>query len=143
MQNNFGRNSQGKNSTWDDCVNEFNASAYAADAASTGAKYAVLTMMQQSKYIIAPSQSYDGYTGFKPGSAAASRDLVLDVHAALEERGLKLMLYWTCDGPSGDEAAHAAVGWPNDHTPGCTFEECAAGKCECTVPPTYLKRWPV
>ena len=30
-------------------------------------------MMQQSKYIIAPSQTYDGYTGFKPGSAAASK----------------------------------------------------------------------
>lgn len=29
LQNNFGRNSQHQNTTWNDCVNEFDADAYA------------------------------------------------------------------------------------------------------------------
>lgn len=80
-------------------MSEFDAEAYAADAAATGANYAFLTMMQQSRHIIAPSKTYDSYTGWSPGEACSTRDLVLDVHAALEKRGLKMMLYWTCDGP--------------------------------------------
>eukprot|EP01046_Picozoa_sp_COSAG06_P050493 COSAG06_NODE_8011_length_2303_cov_1.640653_2_plen_160_part_00 len=47
LQNDFGRNSQGKNSTWDQCVSEFDVEAYAADAASTSARYAFITIQQQ------------------------------------------------------------------------------------------------
>jgi hypothetical protein len=38
LQNEFGRNSLGKNSTWEECVNQFDVEAYAAEAAATGAK---------------------------------------------------------------------------------------------------------
>jgi len=48
---------------------------------------------------------YDRYTGFEPGAACSTRDLVLDVHAALAKRGLRMLLYWTCDGPSDDDEA--------------------------------------
>ena len=34
LQNNFGSNSLGKNSTWTECVNEFDAEAYAESAVS-------------------------------------------------------------------------------------------------------------
>ena len=35
LQNDFGRNSQGKNSSWDEAVDAFDAKAYAASAAET------------------------------------------------------------------------------------------------------------
>lgn len=38
LQNNYGRNSQGKNSTWEECVGQFDVDAYASEAAATGAK---------------------------------------------------------------------------------------------------------
>lgn len=69
--------------------------------------------------MIAPNKVYDGFTGFGAGAACSTRDLVLDVHAALAKRGLKLLLYWTCDGPSGDREAHDALGWPDNYTKGC------------------------
>lgn len=59
LQSEFGRNSGGLNSSWNECVDAFNAEAYAADAAATGAKYAFITIMQGSNYTgnpTAPSQ---------------------------------------------------------------------------------------
>jgi hypothetical protein len=67
---------------------------------------------------------------------------VLDVHAALAKRGLRLLLYWTCDGPGLDPRAHEGLGWPENFTAGCSFTNCSAGLCECAVPPTFLERWP-
>ena len=68
LQNEFGRNSQGKNSSWDDCVNGFDAEAYADSAAATGARYAVLTLTQQERFIVGPNAAFDRYTGYGPGS---------------------------------------------------------------------------
>jgi hypothetical protein len=92
LQNDFGRNSQGKNSTWDQCVSEFDVEAYAADAASTGARYAFITIQQQDQYMIAPNARFDALTGYNPGEACATRDLILDLWTALNKRGLKLGL---------------------------------------------------
>ena len=83
LQNEYGPNSQNKNSSWDAFINQFDAEAYADSAARTGAKYVVLTMTQQEQFLIAPNSLYDRYTGFSAGEAASTRDLVLDVHAAL------------------------------------------------------------
>ena len=94
--------SQGHNSTWDATVRQFDVEAYAADAAATGAKYAFITVMQDDQYMIAPNARFDSLTGYKPGEACATRDLVLDLWAALDKRGLKLGLYWTGDGPGRD-----------------------------------------
>ena len=115
LQNNYGRNSGGKNSTWDQCVTEFDVEAYASDAAATGAKYAFITMMQDDQYMIAPNARFDNLTGYRPGEACSTRDLVLDLSAALNKRGLKLLLYWTGDGPANDPKG--AAGMKIDGTP--------------------------
>jgi alpha-L-fucosidase len=126
LQNEFGRNSQGKNSTWDDCVAQFDVDAYAADAAATGARYAFITMMQGDQHLIAPNSIFDQLTGYKPGEACASRDLVLDLWAALDKRGLRLGLYWTGDGPARDPKGAAGMG-TNGQPPGKNLE--------------FVKRW--
>eukprot|EP00035_Acanthoeca_spectabilis_P000819 m.75793 g.75793 ORF g.75793 m.75793 type:complete len:409 (-) comp10449_c0_seq1:161-1387(-) len=116
LQNSNGRNSQGYNTTWNETVAQFDVEAYAADAAATGARYATITIMQGTRYMIAPNQVFDGYTGFAPGEACASRDLVLDLWTALDKRGLKLLLYYTGDGPcrDADPATAAAFNWTPD-----------------------------
>ena len=121
LQNEGGRNSQGKNSSWDSCVADFDVEAYATDAAATGAKYAFITVMQDDQYMIAPNARFDALTGYKPGEACATRDLVLDLWAALDKRGLKLGLYWTGDGPRGDPKGAAGMG-TNSTPPGKNLE---------------------
>jgi hypothetical protein len=146
LQNGGGRNAQGKNSTWTACVDEFDADAYAADVAATGARYAVLTLTQGSRFLLGPNAAYDAYTGYAPGDACSQRDLVLDVSDALARQRtsppLRLLLYWTCDGPGGDRHAHEALGWAEDADPSCPFSACAAGRCNCAVPAPFLERWP-
>jgi len=48
-----------------------------------------------------PNAQYDAYTGYAP--RLGTRDLVLDLYDALSPQGIKLMLYWTGDGPHFDQ----------------------------------------
>ena len=127
LQNNFGRNSLGKNTSWDECVAAFDVEAYAADAAATGAKYAFITIMQDSQFMIAPNAVFDKLTGYKPGEACATRDLVLDLWAALNKRGLKLGLYYTGDGACPDPKSAKGLACDNGLRPGRNVE--------------FVKRW--
>ena len=105
LQNEFGRNSLGSNTSWDQTVAEFDVEAYAAGAAAAGARYAFITIMQGDQFMIAPNAVFDRYTGYAPGQACARRDLVLALSAALDRRGLKLGLYYTGGGPRRDPKA--------------------------------------
>jgi hypothetical protein len=136
LQNSFGSNSQGKNSTWSDCVDEFSAEAYAESAAATGAKYAVITMMQGSNNLLGPNARYNELTGYKPGRACSKRDLVLDIHAALAKRGLHMLLYWTGDGPHADAQASAGMGLP-----GCPGTDPGGMECRKNIPELFVQRW--
>ena len=129
LQNSYGPNSNGENSTWSQCVEEFNATLYAEGVASTGADYAVITIMQGSIHMLAPNQAYDFYSGYPPGFACSERDLVLDLSAALSARGVRLMLYYTGDGPHEDAQASAGLGWPE------------APVTRANVPLVFSQRW--
>ena len=96
---------------WDACVNEFDTEKFAEQIQSTGASYVIFTMMQRTRHLIAPNKTFDKITGYKPGEACATRDLVEDLYASLHKRGIKLMLYWTGDGPRDDEKAAKAMGY--------------------------------
>jgi hypothetical protein len=137
LQSRNGRNAQGNASTsWSDTVDAFDAEAYAASAAATGARYAVITMMQGSKSMLGPNSVYDKLTGYKPGEACSRRDLVLDIHAALEKRGLHLLLYWTGDGPHSDHQASAGMGMPL-----CPGKLKGGVDCRHDVPLLFTQRW--
>jgi alpha-L-fucosidase len=129
LQNSFGPNSEGKNSSWSDCVDEFDTEAYAASAAAANARYAIITVMQGDRFMIAPNSMYDSYTGYAPGEACARRDLVLDLSASLSARGIKLMLYYTGDGPHEDQQASTGLGWPD------------APNDRSNVPLLFAQRW--
>lgn len=96
----------------DEWVNGFDVEHFADQVKESGAPYVFVTMMQRTRYMIAPNSTYDRLTGYKPGEACSKRDLVLDLADSLEKRGVKLMLYWTGDGPRQDpQAAKGMGGW--------------------------------
>jgi hypothetical protein len=114
LQGMGGANSNGNASAdFNAMVDAFDAELYAESVAATGANYAIITMMQGTQHMIAPNSKFDEITGYRPGQACSHRDLVLDIHAALAKRGLRLMLYWTGDGPHLDPQAAHAMGLPN------------------------------
>ncbi len=102
----------GTHKSWDECVSNFDTERFASDIAETGAKYVIFTMMQRTRYIIAPNETYNRLTGYKTGEACSTRDLVADLIASLKKRDIKLMLYWTGDGPRQDaQGAKGMGGW--------------------------------
>ena len=96
---------------WNKCVDEFDTEKFADQIKLTGASYVIFTMMQRTRYMIAPNKTYDRLTGYKPGEACSTRDLVEDLYTSLNKRSIKLMLYWTGDGPRQDEKAAKAMGY--------------------------------
>ncbi len=103
--------SLGRSTTWDECVREFDTERFAAAAAEAGAGYVIFTTHQRTRFLIAPNATFDRLTGYKPGEACATRDLIEDLHRSLSKRGIPLMLYWTGNGPCADAKASAALGW--------------------------------
>jgi hypothetical protein len=103
--------SLGRQTSWDECVREFNVERFAEQMREAGAGYVIFTMNQQTRFLAAPNAAFDRATGYQPGEACATRDLVLDLHAALSKHRIPLMLYTTGDGPCVDRKAAAAFGW--------------------------------
>lgn len=100
---------KGKITSWNNCVNEFNAKKFAADVAETGASYVLFTTQQNDQYFSCPNTTYEKITGYKRGVATPHRDLINDVYIALKAKGIALMLYVTGNGPYKDEQALNAM----------------------------------
>ena len=110
-------NNLGRTTSWDECVKEFDTEKFADQIKQIGAPYVFFTMMQRTRYLIAPNATYDQLTGYQPGQACSTRDLVADLSHALDKRGIKLLLYWTGDGPREDvQAAKGMGGWSGQVT---------------------------
>lgn len=99
------RNSLGKQTSWDACVEEFDVAKFARQMSRAGAGYVIFTMHQRTRFLIAPNQTFDAKTGYQPGEACATRDLVADLYPALQQYNIPLLLYWTGDGPRQDQQA--------------------------------------
>lgn len=93
-------------------VNQFDVDALAGQLEAIGAKYLVFTMGQYSGYYNAPNAALDKMVGYAPGERCSQRDLPLDLHRALKAKGIKLMLYVTCQVGYGDARAQTAFGLP-------------------------------
>ena len=124
LQNDSGSlHSLGRQTSWDECVREFDVERFADAMAQAGAGYVIFTMHQRTRFLIAPNATFDRLTGYRPGEACATRDLVEDLYAALQRRNIPLMLYWTGDGPRQDSRAAAAMGWKEP------------------IPTEYVRKW--
>lgn len=104
-------NNQGAGRTsWEECVNQLDVERLAQDVASTGAGYLVFTLQQQTRFACAPNPVYDRFSGYRPGEACCTRDLIGELYEALHRRGVALFLYFTGDGPFRDEQAFQGLG---------------------------------
>lgn len=103
--------SQGRGGTsWDACTADFDPHKLAAQAASVGAGYLIFTMVQVTRFLAAPNEAFDRITGYLPGEACTSRDLVEELYEALRPYDIDLLLYFPCDGPTTDPIAREAFG---------------------------------
>ncbi|MBD3177855.1 MAG: hypothetical protein GF320_21990, partial [Armatimonadia bacterium] len=102
--------SLGKETSWDECVAEFDTERFAETMAEVRARYVIFTVMQVQRYMAAPNATYDEITGYEPGEACATRDLIMDLSDSLRARDIRLMLYYTGDGPRADPQAAQAFG---------------------------------
>lgn len=124
---------QGKRTSWNKCVNEFNVRKFANDASKAGAGYVIFTLQQGNKYFCIPEKVYEKYTGYKRGTATVKRDLVNDLYNALHAKGIKLMLYITGDGPKNDVKASRALNNPSIY-------QSETGN-RFTINPIWVERW--
>lgn len=93
------KNSYGKQTDWDTLVNEFDTEILAKNLHEVGAGYYVITVMQGTKYMIAPNKTFDKIAGTKAGEACSKRDLIEDLCQSLSKYDIDLFLYFTGDGP--------------------------------------------
>ena len=107
--------------SWNDLVDHFDVTQLAAQIASTGAKYHILTIGQNSGYYDAPNETYDRIVRNRP-SRMSRRDLVADMSAALEKHGVKLIVYLPSGAPNGDANARQALEWENGMHPNLEFQ---------------------
>jgi hypothetical protein len=115
--------SLGRQTSWDACVREFDVNRFADAMAEAEAGYVIFTTHQRTRYLIAPNATFDRLTGYRPGEACATRDLVEDLYRTLSRKKIPLLLYWTGNGPSQDPKAAAALGWKQP------------------VPADYVRKW--
>lgn len=117
LQNNAEQiHSLGRETSWDECVREFDTERFAETMKEVGAGYVIFTVMQISRFLIAPNATFDRISGYQPGDACATRDLIADLYRSLSARGIPLMLYYTGDGPRGDPQAGPAFGFTSPVT---------------------------
>lgn len=93
-------------------VQDFDVPAVTRQLETMGAKYFVITLGQNSGFFIAPNATYDRATARQAGERCSVRDLPLDLHRALDPKGIRLMLYLPCQTPNADPVAQKAFGLP-------------------------------
>jgi alpha-L-fucosidase len=106
---------------WNQLIDNFDAEGLAKQLESVGAGYHLLTIGQNSGFYISPNATYDRLVGNQP-SKCSRRDLVADVSAALQKRGIKLMVYLPSGAPARDSVAIKALEWRNGPYPNREFQ---------------------
>ena len=91
---------------WNDAVDGFDVVGLAKQLEAAHVPYLFITVGQGSGFYAAPNAAYDTIVG-RP-SRCSRRDLVADLHGALQPRGIRLLVYATCGPPGKDEAAARA-----------------------------------
>ena len=89
---------------WNDMVDRFDVDAHAKQIESTGAKYHIFTIGQNSGFYVSPNAAYDRIVGVSP-SHCSRRDLIADLADAMHKRGIKFLVYLPSGAPGGDREA--------------------------------------
>lgn len=95
---------------WNRQIDAFDTHAFASQLKSVGASYVIFTLGQNSGYYVAPNAAYDALVGRSP-SRCSRRDLIADLHGALEPEGIRLLVYLPSGAPGNDPLAVEKLGW--------------------------------
>ncbi len=120
VQNGSGNyhNTKSYRTDWDEAVNDLDVELLASQLHQMGAGYLMFTVMQGSRYLCAPNETYESLTGYARGEATCHRDLIMDLSDALTKYGIPLFLYFTGDGPHLDPKGMVGIyGSATDITP--------------------------
>ncbi len=96
--------------TWNRQVDAFDVEGLANQLASTGARYLLFTIGQNSGHYCAPNATYDKLVGITP-SKCSRRDLVAELAEELKERDMRLLVYLPSGAPAADVEARKKLGW--------------------------------
>jgi alpha-L-fucosidase len=78
---------------WNDLIDNFDCEGLAKQLSDAGAGYFIITVRHSyDGFLLAPNSMYDHYMGESP-SRISNRDLVVDLHHALNKYGIKLIAY--------------------------------------------------
>ena len=98
--------SGGAQTSWENCVNEFDVDNFVSQVVQTGASYVLLCINQADEYFSAPNQAYADLiatSGMDLTDVMPTRDLPMEIMDALAEKGIKTMMYYAGDGPWKNE----------------------------------------
>ena len=95
---------------WNRRIDGFDVEGLARQLESAKARYFFITLGQNSGHYLAPNKTYDSFVGIQP-SKCSRRDLVADLYAALEPRGIKLLVYLPAGAPDKDKTAMEKLQW--------------------------------
>jgi hypothetical protein len=104
--------SHGDRKSYVDAVRDFDVDAFADQIHQGGAGFVVLVTAHALQYLPAPIQALDRIL---PGRTTR-RDLIADLVAALQKRGIRLMLYYHLGSGSDPEWLRATHFWDTDTT---------------------------
>lgn len=108
--------------SWEELINGIDVEEIARELHEMGAGWLLVTLMQTSKYMISPNETYNKITQYAPGEACSTRDLPMELYEALKKYDIDLWLYYTGDGPCRDEQGGEAMGLRNPE-PGIDISE--------------------
>lgn len=100
---------------WNEQVDSFDAEKLAEALHEIGAGYYFITVMQGTRFMIAPNDTYTKITGIPTGEGCSNRDLIMDIGKALKKYDIDLYLYYTGDGPHFDKVAGPRMGMYEDY----------------------------
>lgn len=100
---------------WSEYIDYLDVDFIADQISEVNAGYLCLTVMQRSRHMLAPNETYNKITGYRSGEACAKRDFIEDMYNALSKRGIDLLLYYTGDGPLDDLQAGTAFGYTSQN----------------------------
>ena len=96
--------------TWNHQIDAFDVAGLVDQIASTGAKYLLFTIGQNSGHFCSPNATYDQLVGIEP-SKCSRRDLIAELAKALAARNIRLMVYLPSGAPAADPVARQKLGW--------------------------------
>lgn len=77
---------------WNELIDNFDCEQLAKQLSDVGAGYLIFTIRHGDGFFVGPNSIYDSYMSHVP-SICSKRDLMVDLHSALDQYGIKLIAY--------------------------------------------------